>query len=141
MSDEVYQREILALARDTSAAGSMDTPDGAATIDNPLCGDRVRLELQVVDGQVTAVRHHVRGCLLCEAAAGLIARCAPDGTAADLRAMAATMADYLRGDGVALPERWQAAAAFTPVRPVRNRHRCVTLPFEAALAALDDAGA
>ena len=62
-------------------------------------------------------------------------------SAADLRAMAATMADYLRRDDVSLPDRWQAATAFTPVRPVRNRHRCVTLPFEAALAALDDAGA
>ncbi|MCB9960452.1 MAG: iron-sulfur cluster assembly scaffold protein [Rhodospirillaceae bacterium] len=139
--DEVYQRAILELARDRTGAGRMEAPDATATVDNPMCGDRVTIDLRLMDGRVTELRHHVRGCLLCEAAAGLLARHAPGADVAELRALPETVAAFLTNDAAAWPERFAEGTAFTPVRPVRNRHRCVTLAFEAVVDALDHAGA
>ena len=140
MTDAVYQKAIMQLARDRSTAGRLDAPDGTATVDNPMCGDRVTIDLTVGDdGTVTSVRHTVRGCLLCEAGAALIGRCGPGASAAEVAGLAETLAAFLREEPVTLPDRWAEAEAFTPVRPVRNRHRCVTLPFEAAAKALRDA--
>ncbi|MCA8909608.1 MAG: iron-sulfur cluster assembly scaffold protein [Rhodospirillaceae bacterium] len=138
--DEVYQRAILELARDRTGAGRMEAPDGTATVDNPMCGDRVTIDLRLQDGHVTELHHHVRGCLLCEAAAGLLARHAPGADAAELRALPDKVAAFLADAAAELPERFAEGSAFTPVRPVRNRHRCVTLAFEAVVEALDDAG-
>ncbi len=84
-------------------------------------------------GRVAQVSHVVRGCLLCEAAAVLIAEQAPGReVGALLRAG--------RDVGVALEEGspfpWPALETFAPVRGVKSRRRCVTLPFEALAAAL-----
>ena len=43
------------------------------TRDNPLCGDRVTLDLELDQDRVSAVAHKTRGCLLTEAAAALLA--------------------------------------------------------------------
>lgn len=49
-------------------------PTETATVDNPLCGDRVTIDVKLAGGKLAAIGHQVRGCLLCEAAAATIAR-------------------------------------------------------------------
>ena len=75
----------------------------------------------------------VRGCLLCEAAAVLIAERAPAGEIEELLRAGAGVEGALR-DGSAFP--WPELEMFAPVRGVKSRHRCVGLPFEALVAAL-----
>lgn len=138
MSDAFYDQAILQQARTATGAGRLAQPDGSAMVDNPLCGDRVTIDLTLAEGKVASIGHLVRGCVLCEAAAALIAEKAPGQTPAALRDAAAAIRPMLR-DGAALP--WPELAMFTPVRAVRSRHDCVDLPFRALAAALDKAGA
>ena len=84
-------------------------------------------------GRIARVGHVVRGCLLCEAAAVLIAEQAPAREAEALLHAGAEVDAALK-DGVAFP--WPELEMFAPVRNVRSRHRCVTLSFEALAAAL-----
>lgn len=117
-------------------------PHGSATVDNPLCGDRVTVDVRLgPGGQVAQVGRLVRGCLLCEAAATLIAECAPDRVIEDLLRASGEVGDALR-DGASFP--WPELEVFAPVRDVTSRHRCVGLPFEALAEALtgcsEDAG-
>ena len=116
--DEVYQRAILELARDRSGAGRMEAPDGTATVDNPMCGDRVTIDLRIEDGHVSELHHHVRGCLLCEAAAGLLARHAPGADAAELRALPEKVAAFLTDAATEL-ER-MATAVEASIREVEH---------------------
>ena len=75
----------------------------------------------------------VRGCLLCEAAAVLIAEHAPK-----LEIEALLRAGEEIGPALAegSPFPWPGLEMFAPVRGVKSRRRCVTLPFEALAAAL-----
>ncbi len=73
MSDDLYPEPILVLARDASHAGRLAAPEVSATADNPLCGDRVTMDVAFSGGGIGQVRHHTRGCVLCKAAAGLLA--------------------------------------------------------------------
>ena len=84
-------------------------------------------------GRVARVGHVVRGCLLCEAAAALIAEHAPE-----LEIEALLRAGEEIGPALAegSPFPWPALEMFAPVRGVKSRRRCVTLPFEALAAAL-----
>ena len=140
MIDELYQQAILQLSRAASGAGRLDRPDGSATVDNPLCGDRITLDLSVDDGRLIALGHKTRGCLLCEAAISLLGRDAPGRPIDEIIAAGRAFAQMIRHDGP-VPEGWPGLHAFTPVKAVRGRHECVLLPFTAVEAALRQAGA
>lgn len=62
MTDELYQKAILGKAREASGAGTLAEPDASATVNNPVCGDRVTMEVRLSGGRVAAVAHKVRGC-------------------------------------------------------------------------------
>ncbi len=139
MTEAIYQKQIIDLARARSGAGRLEAPQGVATVDNPLCGDRVTMELSLDGETVSALAHKVRGCLLCEAAASMIGRHAIGTTPRALRDVAGVM-DAMVKRSCQPPADWPEAEVFTPVREAKSRHRCVLLPFEALLAALDEAG-
>ena len=124
----------MAAARRASGHGRLACPHGSATVDNPLCGDRVTVDVELgPPGKVARVGHVVRGCVLCEAAAALIAEQAPERGSEELLRVGVGVDAALR-DGVPFP--WPELEMFAPVRGVRSRHRCVGLPFEALAAAL-----
>ena len=68
MSDELYQQRIVALAKSKTGAGKLAAPTKSARRDNPLCGDRVTIDVKLEDGRIVEIAHQVRGCLLCQAA-------------------------------------------------------------------------
>jgi nitrogen fixation NifU-like protein len=137
MKDELYHQAILDLAKRGKEASRLDAPDATVTVDNPLCGDRVTVDLTLADGRVRAVGHKVRGCLLCQAAAAAIAVRAPGETAARLREVAGALPGALAQTPETIGEIWSELAAFTPVHAYRSRHDCVLLPFAALSKALD----
>jgi nitrogen fixation NifU-like protein len=137
MSDELYHRAILELAKKAREARRLETPDASVTVDNPLCGDRVTLDLTLADGRVQEIGHKVRGCLLCQAAAVAIGERAPGETPAALRKVAKDLGDAIAGAPEGTGEHWPELAAFAPVHAHKSRHECVLLPFEALTRTLD----
>ena len=137
--DALYQARILALARDGAGDRLLAAPDARATVDNPVCGDRVTLDLAVdraaADLRVAAIGHKTRGCALCEAATALIAIAAVGQTDDALRRIADATRALLQENGP-VPDGWPDLAAFRPVAATKSRHRCVLLPFEALMQAL-----
>ena len=131
MTDQLYHQAILELAKQAGRTPRLEAPDASVTVDNPLCGDRVTLELRLADGRVDAVGHKVRGCLLCQAAAAVIAARAPGETPAALHEVAGRLDFAIRKDPAAARALWPELAAFAPVHGHRSRHDCVLLPFEA----------
>jgi nitrogen fixation NifU-like protein len=136
MSQALYHAALVERAQRGRGRGRLAAPERSATVDNPLCGDRVTIDLALAGGRVARVGHQVRGCLLCEAAAETIAEHAPGKTAAELAAAGAA-AKALVNEGAAAPEgAWSALAIFAPVHDVKSRRDCVLLPFEALAKAL-----
>lgn len=43
-------------------AGEMADPDGEATVENPACGDILRLSLRIAGGTITEARFKSQGC-------------------------------------------------------------------------------
>ena len=140
MSEDLYHREIIAQAKAAKGAGRLDEPQASVVLDNPLCGDRITLDLTMDDGRVAALGHRVRGCLLCQAAASAIGANAVGRTPDQLRATAADIEAMLKGHPMPA-DSWPELAAFEPVRGFKSRHECVMLPFEALGEALAQAEA
>ena len=147
IEEDLYHQAVVQLARQAAGAGRLEAPDGAATVDNPLCGDRVTFEVSLRDGRIAALAHRVRGCLLCQASASLIGRAAPGVTPAEVDTAREGLAALLErkgsqagnGDVAAPGGGWAGLSAFAPVAAVPSRRRCALLPFEALGEALSRA--
>lgn len=87
---------------------------------NPLCGDRVRLMLNVQDERVAAARFIGDSCAICAASADVLAELVTGRPSAEAR----------RVDGADLLAVLQA-----DIRPTRMR--CVTLPLSVLALALN----
>ena len=132
--DPLYRREILRLAANATGAGPLDRPDASATVHNPACGDRVTVELALQDGRISALGHVTQACVLTQASAALLAGNAPGRDRSELEALAGSVRTFLAGGPV--PEGY---GVFDGLIAHAGRHRCVLLPLEAALEALESA--
>ncbi|MCW9035719.1 MAG: iron-sulfur cluster assembly scaffold protein [Rhodospirillales bacterium] len=135
MSSNLYQDKIIALSKDLSNAGRLDKPDTTATLDNPLCGDRVTLDIKLKNNGISELSHHVRGCALCKASAALLATEGKAKTSEELMEMTVALENYFK-EGKKLPEGWQTYEVFAPVKDHKSRYDCVLLPLKAAVEAL-----
>jgi nitrogen fixation protein NifU and related proteins len=137
---DIYQDEIVTLAKSKTGATRLENPDATVTLDNPLCGDRVTLDVTVADGKITSVGHRVRGCMLCEASAALVARDAigtdTDAVHTGREKLAALLKNGPSSDS---SEAWSTVSTFGPVAEFKSRHECVLLPFEALDKAVKEA--
>ncbi len=141
METRLYHQAILATAAEATGRGTIDEADARVTLDNPLCGDRVRIDVSLEGSRVSRLAHEVRGCLLCEAAASVIGAEAPGESLEDLRQVAAKVRAQLRGVAAPATLPWPALEMFAPVRGFKSRHDCVLLPFDALVQALAQAEA
>ena len=133
---ELYSAAIRQHARDPAHQSKPAGFDVSARGDNPMCGDRVSVFVRREGGRVGAAGFEARGCeisiasadLMCDAVAGL--------ALGDVRPLADRVAAMAR-TGVC--EGCGALQPLSAVHAFPSRVKCVTLPWQALLAALDGA--
>jgi nitrogen fixation NifU-like protein len=107
-SSDIYRQYILEHFREPRNHGHLEQPDIHAADTNPLCGDRIELDLRVRDGRVAEVRFEGRGCAISQAAASMLTERIEGATLEELRAL--TPADILEMLGVEIgPARQRCA--------------------------------
>jgi nitrogen fixation NifU-like protein len=103
--------------------GDLAGADAVAEDVNPLCGDRVRIQLAFTDGRIESARFTGDSCAICTASADVVMELATGRERGAARALtAADVLDVLKAD----------------VRPTRMR--CVTLPLGVLATALAGEG-
>jgi nitrogen fixation NifU-like protein len=134
MSDQLYQERIVALAKAKTGAGKLASPTRSARRDNPLCGDRVSIDVRVDgEGRIAEIAHQVRGCLLCQASASALSSVA---VGRDKAGIAEIRHEAEKAIGREMGNPHEPFTAFAPVRAYKSRQECVLLPFEALEDAL-----
>src|SRR5581483_6759326 len=72
LMDDFYRDYILDHYRHPRNFGHLDRYDAEAEDLNPLCGDQIRMELQVDDGVVSDLRFSGKGCAISQASASML---------------------------------------------------------------------
>jgi nitrogen fixation NifU-like protein len=72
MMDDLYRQYILDHFREPRNYGAIEDADIHAADTNPLCGDRIALDLKLQDGRVKEVRFSGRGCAISQASASML---------------------------------------------------------------------
>jgi nitrogen fixation NifU-like protein len=139
MTSQLYNDAILAEAKAAVGSGTLPAPDASVICDNPLCGDRVAVDLSLSGARIGGFAHRTRGCLLTQAAASVVGRHVAGANGEEIRRAANELRRLLAGEPVV--PGWPELAMFAPVSAVRSRHECVLLPFDALTQALEQAGA
>ncbi len=70
--DDLYRDYILEHYRRPHNFGVLDGATVSQEGSNPLCGDRLTLQLRVADGQIAGVGFTGRGCAISQASASLL---------------------------------------------------------------------
>lgn len=70
--DEMFRENILEHYRNPRNQGTLEHPDITYEDANPLCGDRIRMDLKIKDGKIDAVRFSGHGCSISQAAASML---------------------------------------------------------------------
>ena len=120
MSGALYGELIADHARNPRNRGVLDSPDAADEGVNPLCGDRVRIELRVRSGRIEAMRFEAEACMVTIAAASVLSELLSGVAVESARAIAES--DVL-------------TALRTELRP--SRMGCALLPLQVMRGALE----
>lgn len=138
MIQELYQKQLMRLAANATGEGVMADPDAETVLDNPTCGDRIKIQVKISDGKVTALNHENRSCMLCQAAASVIGENAVGYTQADIQSVRTSIEEMLKKSSFKDIPGWAALQSFSPVAEHKSRHACVLLPFDALINALEE---
>jgi nitrogen fixation protein NifU and related proteins len=115
----LYGEVVAAHFRAPRNFGPLASPDASHEELNPLCGDRIRIELRLERGRIAEARFGGDACMVATAAASLLTGLV---VGQDLEAAAAFPPDAL------------LSALQTPLRP--SRISCATLPISALQGAI-----
>lgn len=69
---DIYRENILDHYRNPRNHGTLEHPDITYEDSNPLCGDRIRIDLKVEDGRIADIKFSGRGCAISQAAASIL---------------------------------------------------------------------
>jgi nitrogen fixation NifU-like protein len=122
--DDLYRDYILEHYRRPHNFGVLEHPTASYEGANPLCGDRITMQLEVADGVVTHAGFTGRGCAISQASASLLTDEIKGKPLAEVVGFGAT--DLLDLLGI-------------EISPARLK--CAMLSFESLQHLLDDIGA
>jgi nitrogen fixation NifU-like protein len=70
--DDLYRDFILDHYRNPRNAGTLEAPDASFEDTNPLCGDKIRMDVKLQNGAVSDIKFRGRGCAISQASASLL---------------------------------------------------------------------
>jgi nitrogen fixation protein NifU and related proteins len=139
---KLYQDVILEHHKAPRHAAALGAHTHRAEGNNPLCGDRVVLTLQISEGRVQDVGCEVKGCAICRASGSMLAEAIIGNELSRVVGLGERFLAELAGApapqaaGAVQSEPWGPLEALLEARRHPNRMRCATLPWEALERAL-----
>ena len=139
---DLYQEVILDHGRKPRNFRRLEAADLNARGDNPMCGDRMELFLDMDGDRITDAAFQGRGCAISMASASLMTETVKGKTAEQAREMAAkfremAMTGTCPDCGGALEEEMDRLQALSGVHEFPSRVKCATLAWHTLNTALE----
>ena len=138
MSDvrELYQQVILDHNRKPRNFHTLEGANRTAEGENPLCGDRITLYLNVEDGVIKEAAFQGSGCAISKAAASMMTGSIIGRSEGDAEALFRRVHAMLTEPHGGPVDGLGKLAVFAGVREFPSRIKCATLPWHTLQAAL-----
>lgn len=127
--DDLYRQVIMDHYKTPRNKGSFD--DGAATVEmnNPTCGDRIALQLNLNNGVIEDAKFKGEGCSISLASASMMTDALKGKTVEEALAIARDFSAMMKGEDVEF--EYEDIQALSGVTKFPARIRCATLAWNA----------
>ncbi|GAA4835930.1 SUF system NifU family Fe-S cluster assembly protein [Paenibacillus vulneris] len=135
--DDLYRRVIMDHYKNPRNRGTLD--DEAVTIDlnNPTCGDKIQLQMQVEDGIVKAAKFVGEGCSISLSSASMMTDAVKGKTLEEALEMAEKFSGLMKGESVEF--EYEDIEALSGVNKFPARIKCATLAWNALRKGIEQA--
>ncbi len=134
---DLYREVILDHGRRPRNFGSLESSNREAAGFNPLCGDRLRLYLEVEEGRVVGASFVGDGCAISTASASLLTETAKGLPEAEALALVEEFRRMVSGEAEPDEEKLGKLVVFAGVRDYPARVKCATLAWHTLAAAVE----
>jgi nitrogen fixation NifU-like protein len=133
----LYQQLILEHYRKPRNKGELPEKTVEVHMANPVCGDEIRLQLQIENGQIVEARHVGQGCSISQAAVSMMTQLVKGRELAEAEGIAHRFTEMMHGDEEAGKDRAMGdLRALQGVSKFPVRIKCALLAFDALQEAL-----
>lgn len=128
--DDLYRRVIMDHYKNPRNRGTLEDESVTVNLNNPTCGDRIQLQLQVENGVVTDARFNGEGCSISMSSASMMTEAVKGKTFDEAQRLAERFSSLMKGDDVDFEEN-EEIEALSGVNKFPARIKCATLAWNA----------
>ncbi|MFD0672983.1 Fe-S cluster assembly sulfur transfer protein SufU [Cohnella sp. GCM10027633] len=128
--DDLYRRVIMDHYKTPRNRGELDEGSVTVNLNNPTCGDRISLQLQIEDGIVKGAKFTGEGCSISMSSASMMTDAVKGKTADEALKMADKFSSLMKGENVEF-EEYEDIEALSGVNKFPARIKCATLAWNA----------
>ncbi|WP_337098975.1 Fe-S cluster assembly sulfur transfer protein SufU [Paenibacillus sp. YIM B09110] len=128
--DDLYRRVIMDHYKNPRNRGTMNDEAVTINLNNPTCGDRISLQLQVENGKVVDAKYTGEGCSISMSSASMMTEAVKGKTFDEALNMAERFSGLMKGQEVEFDEL-EDIEALSGVNKFPARIKCATLAWNA----------
>jgi nitrogen fixation protein NifU and related proteins len=137
---DLYQEVILDHSRNPRNFGPAEDADRTARGNNPLCGDRVTVFLNLDGDEISDAQFDARGCAISLASASMMTEMIKGKSIVEAKALFEKFHALVTGEnGLGAGPDLAELETLSGVKDFPTRIKCATLAWHAMVAALDGA--
>lgn len=128
--DDLYRRVIMDHYKNPRNRGTLDAEAVTIHLNNPTCGDRISLQLQVEEGKVIDAKFSGEGCSISLSSASMMTEAVKGRTFEEAIGLAERFSGLMKGEPVEFEEN-EDIEALSGVNKFPARIKCATLAWNA----------
>ncbi|WP_239615132.1 Fe-S cluster assembly sulfur transfer protein SufU [Cohnella mopanensis] len=128
--DDLYRRVIMDHYKTPRNRGELEEGSVTVNLNNPTCGDRISLQLQLENGIVRNVKFTGEGCSISMSSASMMTEAVMGKTSEEALKLADKFSALMKGEPVEF-EDYEDVEALSGVNKFPARIKCATLAWNA----------
>lgn len=128
--DDLYRRVIMDHYKNPRNRGTMEHESVTVQLNNPTCGDRISLQLQLDGGKVVQAKYTGEGCSISMSSASMMTEAVQGKSLDEAIEMANKFSSLMKGEAVEFDD-YEDIEALSGVNKFPARIKCATLAWNA----------
>jgi len=129
--EELYQDIILDHFKHPRCYGKIKDPDSSIDALNPLCGDRLHIDVKLKDKTIQSIRFNGKGCSISQATASLMSELCTGRTVEEVKNLKESFEKMIVDGNQANQSLLKDSSVLQGVHKFPARHRCALLAWQA----------
>ena len=128
-------KEIINIASNASNVGLNNNYSHKISLKNKLCGDKITVELIVINKKISSMKYETNSCIYCEASASLLSKTVKKLDIQSIKNDFKNLKKILKKGEIKIPKKFSDFKKLFNSDNF-NRFNCIFLPFDAVIKAL-----